>query len=172
MVSVSFSLQEDYWEVFQLQDTDIEYLYNYLLETETPLTPRELVDVLVRERIRQEKIAIDQQRSAGGDIYLPKESFEIKQKLVFPGQSWRHGQVIDIRTGQNPEVGEISVIKVEFEDGDIREYASGLEEHALNQPLEVEEVDETLDSRRHQTPYLLHPSGSQHPLDPSRDAIV
>ncbi len=145
MATVSFSLQEEYWEDFQLQDTDIEYLYNYLLETETPLTPRELVEILVRERIRQEKIAIDQQRSAGGDIYLPKNSFEIKQKLVFPAQSWRHGQVIDIRTGHNPDVGELSVIKIEFEDGDVREFASGLEEHALNDPLEVEEIDETLD---------------------------
>jgi hypothetical protein len=145
MVTVSFSLQEDYWEIFQLQDADIEYIYNYLLETETPLTPRELVEVLVRERIRQEKIAIDQQRSAGGDVYLPKEQYEVKQKLVFPAQSWDHGKVIDVRTGYNPDRGEFSVIKVEFEDGEVREYASGLEEHTLNQPPEVEEVDETLD---------------------------
>lgn len=147
MVTVSFSLQEDYWEDFQLQEADIEYLYNYLLETETPLTPKELVEVLVVERIRQEKIAIEQKRSAGGDIYLPKESYDIKQKLVFPAHSWRHGEVIDIRKGYNPEMGEISVLKVEFEDGDVREYASGLEEHALNQPLEAEEIDETLDPR-------------------------
>ena len=75
MVTVSFSLQEDYWEIFQLQAADIEYIYNYLLETETPLTSQELVEVLVKERIRQEKIAIDQQRSAGGDVYLPKEQY-------------------------------------------------------------------------------------------------
>lgn len=145
MVTVSFSLQEDYWEIFQLQAADIEYIYNYLLETETPLTSQELVEVLVKERIRQEKITIDQQRSAGGDVYLPKEQYKVKQKLVFPAQSWRHGKVIDIRTGSNPDMGEFNVIKVEFEDGELREYVSGLDEHALNQLPEVEEVDETLD---------------------------
>ena len=34
----AYSMGEDYWENFKLQSEDIEFLYNYLLETETPLT--------------------------------------------------------------------------------------------------------------------------------------
>lgn len=145
MVTLSFSLREDYWETFQLQDIDIEFLYNYLLETETPLTPQELVDVLVTERIRLEKLAIDQQRSAEGEIYLPKEQYNVAQKLVFPSLSWRSGEVIEIRPGYNPDLGEFSVIMVEFENGDKHEYVSNLEDHILNQPPEIDEIDETLD---------------------------
>ncbi len=32
MVTVSFSLNEDYWQNFELHDEDIEFIYNYLLE--------------------------------------------------------------------------------------------------------------------------------------------
>ena len=74
MVTVSFSLNEDYWQNFELHDEDIEFIYNYLLEFETPLTPQELVAVLVDERIRYEKFSIEQQRSSGGDLYQPKGS--------------------------------------------------------------------------------------------------
>jgi hypothetical protein len=75
MVLASFSLREDYWENFKLQEEDIEFIYNYLLETETPLTPEELVEALVVERIRQEKLSIEKQRSSGGDLYLPEVDF-------------------------------------------------------------------------------------------------
>jgi hypothetical protein len=36
MVMVSFSLREDYWDNFELKEDDIEFLYNDLLELETP----------------------------------------------------------------------------------------------------------------------------------------
>jgi hypothetical protein len=144
MVLASFSLREDYWETFKLQEEDIEFIYNYLLETETPLTPEELVEALVVERIRQEKLAIEQQRSSGGDMYIPQERYKVKQKLVFPALSWQQGAVLEVRAGQNPDLGEFEVIKVEFEDGEVREYAAALEDHKLNQPLEIGEGDESL----------------------------
>jgi len=40
MVMAFYFSPEDYWETFTLQDEDIEFLYNYLLELETPLTSR------------------------------------------------------------------------------------------------------------------------------------
>jgi len=43
-----YSMGEDYWESFKLQEEDIESLYNHLLETETPLTSKELTEVLVK----------------------------------------------------------------------------------------------------------------------------
>lgn len=144
MVMVSYSLREDYWETFELQGEDLEFLYNYLLELETPMPTEDLVDALVQERIRQEIISIEQQRSAGGDIYLPKERYEIEQSLVFPALGWRCGKVVAVRPGFNPDMGEFEVINVDLEDGENREFAMGLEDHLLNQPPEVTEQDDSL----------------------------
>jgi len=141
------TLREDYWDNFELQQEDIEFLYNHLLETETPLTPQELVEVLVRERIRNEKLAIEKQRSSGGDIFMPKEHYTISQRLVFPAQAWRSGQVQAVRPGRNPELEPFEVIKVAFDDADLREYASGLADHILNQPPQIVDDDESLDPR-------------------------
>ena len=71
----SLSLREDYWETFDLQEEDIEFIYNYLLELETPLTPKELVAALVEERIRREIEEFEKQRTSAGDLYFPKNSF-------------------------------------------------------------------------------------------------
>lgn len=147
MVMALQTLREDYWDTFELQQEDIEFLYNHLLETETPLTPQELVEVLVRERIRNEKLAIEKQRSSGGDSYMPKESYQVSQRLVFPAQAWRSGAVVDVRPGRNPELEPFEVIKVAFDDGDTREYAAGLEDHILNQPPKLVEEDASLDPK-------------------------
>jgi hypothetical protein len=133
MVVASLSLGEDYWTQFQLQEEDIEFLYNYLLEKEMPLTSNELTAALVEERVRREKLNIEQQRSSKGEIYLPKETYQVEQNLVFPAGNWKAGQVIDKRPGMNPDLGEFEVIKVKFEDGEEKEYASGLGKHALNE---------------------------------------
>ncbi len=147
MVVASFSLREDYWETLEFQDEDIEFIYNHLLETETPLTPQELTSALVKERIRREKLAIEKQRSAGGDIYFPKETHKVKQNLVFPALGWRRGQVIDTRLGHNPDLGNFQVIQVKFKDGEIKDFASGLENHILNQPPKIVDDDPSLDHR-------------------------
>lgn len=146
MVATSFSIREDYWDNFELTEEDVEFLYNYLLEVETPLTSQDMVSALVRERIRREKQSLEEQRTSGGDVYQPKEQFEQGQKLVFPALNWRRGQVTAIRPGQNPDLGEFQVIEVAFENGERREFAAGLEEHPLNRPLEfTAEDDEALD---------------------------
>ena len=88
MAVVPFSLREDYWDTFSLQAEDREFIYNHLLEIETPLTSQELLHALVKDRILREKEAIDKQRSSGGDIYLPKQSYQVGQSLVFPGFGW------------------------------------------------------------------------------------
>ncbi len=145
MLMTQYSLREDYWDNFSLQQEDIEFIYNELLETETPLTSQELIDILVKERIQREKLVIDQQRTADGDQYLPKERYAVSQKLVFPTLDWKKAKVVNVRPGNNPELGEFEVIQVAFEDGDVHEYAAGLQDHALNQPLDLAEVDATLD---------------------------
>lgn len=139
-----FTLQEDYWEAFVLEQEDIEFIYNYLLESETPLTNHELVDILVTERIQREKRSIEKKRSSGGDIYLPKNRFIKNNTLVFPALSWRSGKVTGVRQGKNPDYDDFEVIQVEFENGESHEYASGLENHMLNNPPEIVEDDPAL----------------------------
>lgn len=134
MVLASFSLKENYWDEFELRDEDIEIIYNHLLEIETPLTPQELINVLIEERIQQEIKAIEQQRLSGGEVYLPKETYETKQQLVFPALGWRSGEVAEKRSGWNPDHGDFEVIKVQFDDGDEKEFAAGFEDHTLNEP--------------------------------------
>ncbi len=146
MVMVNYTVGEEYWENFELQDEDIEFLYNYLLELETPLTPRELVAALVRERIRQEKLAIEQQRSSGGDLYQPKGTYSADQNLVFPALNWQRGKVLAVRPGKNPDVGEFQVIQVALESGDQREFAAQLDNHLLNEPVRVAENNVYLDA--------------------------
>jgi hypothetical protein len=146
MVTVSVSLREDYWDTFELQEDDVEFLYNYLLEVETPLTPQELTTALVEDRIRREIRAIEEQRSSGGDIYFPKENYEADQSLVFPALDWRRGRVLSLRPGRNPDLPEFQVIRVQMDNGEEKEFASGLEDHMLNNPPEIAEESELLDS--------------------------
>ena len=138
MVLAAFSLNEDYWDEFNLREEDIEFIYHHLLEVETPLTPQELIAELVEERIQQEIKIVEQQRLDGGEVFLPKENYDLKQQIVFPAMGWRSGKVIDKRPGWNPDHGEFEVIKVHFDDGEEKEFATGFEDHVLNEPPDVE----------------------------------
>lgn len=147
MVVAQFSLREDYWNTFELQEEDIEFLYTYLLDKETPLTSQELISALVEERIRREKIDLERQRSSKGDIFLPKEKYSPGHNLIFPALEWRNGKVVSSRPGRNPEIGDFEVIQVRFEDGDEKEFATGLADHRLNEPVDLSQVDGTLDQK-------------------------
>jgi hypothetical protein len=144
--TASLSLREDYWEIFELTDEDREFIYNYLLEIETPLTSPELLSALVNERIRQEKLALEKQRTSGGDVYLPANIYKNDQDLVFPAFRWQHGRVIGVRPGQNPDLGDFQVIQVKFDNNDTREFASNIPNHPLNQPQEISIEDSSLDA--------------------------
>lgn len=144
MVTMSISLKEDYWATFNLEPEDIEFLYNYLLESETPLTSQELVQTLIAERIQREKLALEEQRLSGGEIYYPKEQYAVGQILVFPALGWRRGKVVNVRPGHNPDSGDFDVLKIDFDNGDPHEYASNLLEHALNNPPDISDEDDSL----------------------------
>jgi hypothetical protein len=145
MSLATLSLREDYWDTFELTDEDREFIYNYLLEVETPLTSPELLAALVNERICQEKLAIEKQRSSGGEIYKPADTFKIEQDLVFPALGWQHATVLTIRPGQNPNIGDFQVIRVKFDNQETREFASNIRDHLLNQPQEISVTEITLD---------------------------
>ncbi len=135
----NFTLKEDYWESFSLHEEDVEFLYNHLIETETPLTSSELLIVLVEDRIRREKEAIEKRRSAGGEIYLPKKGYKKGQTIIFPALGWLRGDVVSQRSGRSADQTTFDVIQVEFAEGHTREFAINLDEHRLNNPGAFEE---------------------------------
>jgi len=139
MVSDSYTTST-YWEDLQINRQDVEHLHTHLFENETPLTTRELVTIFVNERVQAERLAVQTQRLAGGKTYLPKDSYQVGESLVFPALNWKHGKVTASRAGQNPEIGGFDVLTVQLEDGSERLFASGLPQHALNeQPATVED---------------------------------
>ena len=144
MAIAPLTLKADYWETIGLEDQDIELLYTHLLELETPLPASDLTRVLIKNRLQQEQREADKKRSEGGKVYLPKDMYQPGEKLVFPTQDWKAGEVVKVRDAVNYSDNEFKVIAVKFEDGEEREYASGLEEHVLNIPPEVDDLDPLL----------------------------
>ena len=152
----SFNLKPNYWNDFEVLGEDLEFLYNHLLEIETPLTPDELVKVLVKERIRKEKIALENQQTSSGKIYTPKEKYEVGQSVVFPAMDWKIGKVLSVRTGSNPELSSFEVIDVGFEDGENKSFAASLQKHKLNQPVKINLDDPQLDDTKVLKTYGTH----------------
>lgn len=145
MVTAPLSLRKDYWTNFEVTDEDLEFLYNYLLEVERPQKPENLIRALVAERIRKEKAALEKKMAASGAVFMPKETYEVGQTVQFPALDWRSGKVINKRPGNNPDLPPFKVIEVEFENGERRNFATGLEEHKLNEPLTLSDNDPLLD---------------------------
>lgn len=141
----TLSLKNDYWDNFKIQERDLEFLYNHLLELEIPQTAEELVDAMVRERIRIETEGLTKRQTGDSVIYTPNERYQIGDILSFPALNWKQGRVIDIRQGHNPEYTAFDVVRVEIKPDEIREFASGFENHVLNQPIKVTLDDPQLD---------------------------
>lgn len=136
------------WEDFHLIDSDIEFIYTYLLEKEIPLPAADLLEAVVEKRILDEKEKILKKTRGKGKIYLPKDSYEVNEELVFPGFDWKNGKVLEIREGFNPEFESFKVMKVKFEDGDIKEIASELSDHTLNTPVDLIGDDPAFDKEQ------------------------
>lgn len=133
-------ITSEYWTNLQFTRQDVEFLHNYLFEHETPLTARELVSVFIDEHVRAERLATQRQREAGGKTYLPKDSYQVGDDLLFPSLDWKHGRVKSVRTGVNPEIGSFDVLTVDLDGGAERLFASNLAAHILNdQPVTVED---------------------------------
>jgi hypothetical protein len=135
-------ISTEYWTDIQINPQDIEFLHTYLFEHEVPLTARELVSIFVTERVRAEKLAVQQRRQAGGKTYLPKDSFVPGDDVIFPALDWKHGKVTAVRAGVNPEIGTFEVLTVDLDGGSQRLFASNLAVHTLNDgPVVVEEKE-------------------------------
>ncbi len=139
MTIATLKLREDYWETFNIEETDLEYLYNYLLDIETPQTTSELVKVLIQERIRQEKEKLTSQQSNSGEIYRPMDRHTVGDILRFPALNWATGKVVEVREGKNPEHPSFDVLKVDFGSRNIQEFAAGIVSHPLNEPITIDD---------------------------------
>ena len=131
-------MRETYWEDLNITAEDIEALYNHLLETETPLTSKELAQALIGIRLEEEQRKLEDQRSGEASVYLPKERYQPGQRLVFPALDWVQGEVIDVRPAHNPTLPPFEVIRVRFDNGSEREFAAGIEDHPLNAPPQLD----------------------------------
>ncbi len=68
------------------------------------------------------------------------------QRLIFPIFGWQQGEVVNVRPGNNPDIGVFSVIRVKYDNGEEKELAAGLPEHELNRPPEIVEDCQALDA--------------------------
>src|SRR6266498_2679863 len=109
-------ISTEYWTDVQITRQDVEYLHNYLFEHEIPLTARELVSVFVEERIRAEQSALRKRREAGGKTFVPKDTYQVGDDVIFPALGWKHGKVSALREGVNPELGTFDVLTVDLDD--------------------------------------------------------
>ncbi len=153
MVSIPLSIPAEYWQALQINKRDIEFLHNTLFESETPMTARELVGVLIEERVRAEQVSQAKKRQSDGKVYLPKEQYKDGDHLVFPALDWAKGAVSAVRPGVNPQYGDFDVLTVEMENGKSRMFAAGLAEHALNEAPGTDVEEEAFDPKAIQSAY-------------------
>lgn len=136
---------EAYWvEDFKLEQQDIDYLFNVLLERETPLSADEMALVLFRYRVQKEEDALARQQKTG-NVFKPEHTYEVGDRITFPQFDQTEGEVIATRAGSNPDAGDFTVLTVELETGRRVDIASALSgDHVLNmleEELEEEPVD-------------------------------
>jgi hypothetical protein len=124
----------EYWsEAFDVEESDLDYLYNLLLEEETPLSSAEMVLAIIERRVEREAQAA-RRREQGTTLFIPKETFSVGQQLVFPALEYAAGTVVGLRPGHNPEFNEFDVLQVDFGEGrPTREFAARLADHKLNE---------------------------------------
>jgi hypothetical protein len=134
---------EQYWvDEFQVRQADLDYLYNLLLERETPLSVDEMALALVRYRFMREE-AVAAKQTHIGNVYKPGQHYEVGDEIAFSALNYRVGKVVDTRPGENADYGDFSVLKVEFENAKVLEFAADLKNpHALSVDEEETDVSE------------------------------
>lgn len=147
MTSKALTARTDYWEAFKVTDEDLDLIYNLLLEREKPLTSQEMMEPIVEQRLQELEREAARREAEADTLYLPADVYEVGQEIRFPVMGGRLGEVVGVREGDNPEIGPFQVIQVRFPNGDeTREFATGLEDHPLNQPAEPPPGSEELDT--------------------------
>ncbi len=136
---------ESYWAEFEVDDSDIELVYNLMLEREAPLTAGEMSAEIIAGRIDRLRRQAEEAAKPEHTAYRPGDRYEAGTQLSFPALQGKVGVVTAVRQGENPGLGAFEVIAVSFDDdGGTREFASSLEEHALNQVPDASEDQDQL----------------------------
>lgn len=130
-----------YWgEQFSLTDSDIEQLYNHLIEVEEPQTIEQLVMTLISNRVDEEIRSI-RRVAKGHVVYQPHNDYQIGDKLLFPAMEFMQGTVSAVREGFNPDEGSFNVIKVDVKDKSLEFASSYKAAHILNLGYGVDVID-------------------------------
>ncbi len=172
MVKITNTNNTDFWEDYQIQDKELDFLYNHLLEIETPQTSHDLIRALIHERILKQKKKLEGRQNKGVEVFLPKERYAIGQTVAFASLGWKTGTITNIRDGVNPDIPPFEVIEVTFPDGEIRRFASGIEDHKLNQPIPIDDHDDNLDPDRVYQAYGIRLVNQLEEILYERDEIV
>lgn len=147
MVFAEINLSHTYWQSLEINQEDIEFLYSFLLEKETPCPSSKLAEALIKQRIQIERKSLQKKQQENGEIYQPKMVYKIGEKVQFPAMNWISGKVVDLREGTNPEQPLLQVMTVEFEKGKTRQFAINLEDHILNLTADKPADDDLEDER-------------------------
>ena len=146
-MSGAFKLPNEYWSSLQVTPQDVENLHNFLFEREIPLTVRDLSAEFIDARIKAERSAAESKQKAGGKSFLPRETYQIGDDLVFPALDWKRGRVIALRAGVNPSISDFDVLTVAMEDQSQRMFAANLGSHLLNEaPIPIPQSDDLVPS--------------------------
>ncbi len=122
---------ESWGAQFSLSDSDLEQIYNFLLETEKPQAIDALAELVIKSRVRDQANEL-RRVMAGRTVYQPQRAYEVGDELIFPALKLAQGKVTGIRSGYNPDYGDFNVITVEVK-GKTREFAADYKpEHPLN----------------------------------------
>ncbi|MEL7645091.1 MAG: hypothetical protein AAGU04_02325 [Anaerolineaceae bacterium] len=132
MALPSNPIQDKQWKNLQITPEDLQTLSAHLFEKESPLSIDGLARVLISNRLESARADLKRKQDELGKIYLPKDLHEAGERIVFPQRSWESGTVTASHQGNNPEIGDFTVMTVAFADGSTREYAAGVADHALN----------------------------------------
>lgn len=123
-----------YWQdQLTVNQQDIEFIYNQILETNRLYTLDELAVALVKHHCDQEELATRSELQRG-KLYQPSEKFAVDDKIVFPAFEFALGTVTHTRPGRHPDYGNFTVIGVQFEGSrETREFVANFDHpHTLN----------------------------------------
>ena len=120
------------WTSVIIDENDLDLIYNQLLEKEIPMTPLQLAETVIENRISIYKKTANEVASSDDKNYRPGKSYDVGDEIEFPLNGGIKGTVESVRDGVNPALGNFKVIAVSFEDGSTKEFAAGLANHKLN----------------------------------------
>ncbi len=120
------------WKDLNLSQSDLDFIYNYLLEKEVPMTSWELSKAIIDEHIRLFRKELQKKEKSRGQVYRPNRDYQMGEEILFPLSDNQKAKVINIRQGNNPDLPDFTAITFLFEDGTEKEFAGSLQDHRLN----------------------------------------